>query len=325
MRLNEFGRKMAAEGGLLYCQHYFQHNILEAGAHWVDCPWRPVNNINGTDFPEPVPFAGDKRIFMAEQFYDLKNDKLRALHEGYITMCLDKTKDLPNVVHVLSDEYTGPEAFVRFWLETIAVWEKKTGRRVLVALSCTKDAQDAILADEELRKVVDIIDIRYWHYNTQGLWAPEAGKNLAPRQWMRKMKVGKTTKTEAYKAVSEYRRQYPDKAVAFFSQQYPDYGWAILMAGGSIANVRLQNSQLRADITTMKPTEEGGAWLLKGSKGMLAYVLSGEASVELNSGKYNVWSVDERSGEVRKVSKGVRHSGGKYKVMKGITWLERVK
>lgn len=48
----------------------------------------------------------------------------------------------------------------------------------MVALSCTKDAQDSILADPELSKVVDIIDIRYWHYNTKGLWAPQAGKIL---------------------------------------------------------------------------------------------------------------------------------------------------
>ena len=324
-RLNEFGRKMAAEGGLLYCQHYFQHNILEAGAHWVDCPWRPVNNINGTDFPEPVPFAGDKRIFMAEQFYDLNNSKLKALHAGYIRMCLEQTKELPNVVHVLSDEYTGPEAFVRFWLETIGEWERQTGRHVLVALSCTKDAQDAILADEALRNVVDIIDIRYWHYNTQGLWAPEAGKNMAPRQWMRKVRVGKTTKAEAYKAVSEYRRLYPDKAVTFFSQQYTDYGWAILMGGGSIANVPLQSGQLRADIATMKPSEEEGAWLLRSAKGLVGYVSSDEAQVELPAGKYNVWSIGERDGEVRKVAKGVKHGGGKYKLAKGVTWVEKVK
>jgi hypothetical protein len=61
---------------------YFQHNILEAGAHWVDCPWRPANNLNATDFPEPPPFRDSdgrepptyeagKRIFMAEQFYDV--------------------------------------------------------------------------------------------------------------------------------------------------------------------------------------------------------------------------------------------------------------
>ena len=36
-----------------------------------------ANNINNTGFPEPVPYAGDKRIFMAEQFYDISNPERR--------------------------------------------------------------------------------------------------------------------------------------------------------------------------------------------------------------------------------------------------------
>ena len=35
----------------------------------------------------------------------------------------------------------------QFWLDTIAEWQKETGKKVLVGLSCTKDVQDAILAD----------------------------------------------------------------------------------------------------------------------------------------------------------------------------------
>ena len=243
-RLNEFAQKAAQQNILLFNEHYFQHNILEAGAHWVDCPWRPVNNINGTDFPEPVPFAGDKRIFMAEQFYNEQNPILQPLHRQYIRMCLDQTKDQPNVIHSISAEYTGPLHFTRFWLKTVAEWEAETGCHPLIALSCTKDVQDSILADPELRKVVDIIDIRYWHYNTQGLWAPEGGRNMAPRQWMRKFKVGKTGFEEAYKSVMEYRTRYPEKAVTFFSQQYPTYGWAILLAGGSLPNIPLTSHLL---------------------------------------------------------------------------------
>ena len=133
-RLNEFANKAADHHILLINELYFQHNILEAGAHWVDCPWRPVNNINGTNFPEPVPFAGDKRIFMAEQFYNEQDSVLRPLHRQYIRMCLEQTKDLPNVVHSISAEYTGPLHFTRFWLETIAEWEAETGRHPLIAL-----------------------------------------------------------------------------------------------------------------------------------------------------------------------------------------------
>lgn len=67
-RLKEFAEKGSKDGLLLFHENYFQHNILEAGAHWVDCPWRSSNNINETGFPEPVPFAGDKRIFVADMF-----------------------------------------------------------------------------------------------------------------------------------------------------------------------------------------------------------------------------------------------------------------
>ena len=301
-RLNEFAGKAAEKGILLFHHHYFQHNILEAGAHWVDCPWRPVNNINYTPFPEPVPFAGDKRIFMAEQFYDEQNPVLRPLHRQYIRMCLDELKDQPNVVHLISAEYTGPLHFTRFWLQTIAEWEQETGCHPLVALSCTKDAQDSLLDDPVLNKVIDIIDIRYWHYNSDGLWAPEAGKNMAPRQWMRKMKVGKTGFNEAYRAVREYRERYPDKAVTFFAQQYPNYGWAILMAGGSLANVPIKNVGLGATllsaVSRMYPLDGTGCVALGSDAGYLVYPQEKSVSVPVVTGRYNVYAVDSRTGEV---------------------------
>lgn len=323
MRLNEYAEKGARRGQLLFNQHYFQHNILEAGAHWVDCPWRPVNNINGTGFPEPVPFTGDKRVFMAEQFYDINNAELRRLHRQFIIQCLENTKDNGNVVQLISDEYTGPLHFTRFWLETIAGWEKETGRDVLVALSCTKDAQDEILEDPILNKVVDIIDIRYWHYNTNGLWAPPAGKNMAPRQFMRKMKVGKTGFNEAYKAVREYRDRYPDKAVTFFAQQYPQYGWAILMAGGSCPNVRINNDKLKEDICGMKPTDGDNCVAMgNGDKGYLIYATGSNAGIDVAPGKYNIYKVDGKSGDVKLTIKSAKIEG-KYAVQDHIVWLER--
>lgn len=62
---------------------------------------------------------------MAEQFYDINNPILRPLHKQYIRQCLDNLKDKGNVVQLLSEEYTGPLHFTRFWLETIAEWEKR--------------------------------------------------------------------------------------------------------------------------------------------------------------------------------------------------------
>lgn len=331
-RLNEFAEEGAKKGILLFNQNYFQHNILEAGAHWVDCPWRPVNNINGTDFPEPMPFTGDKRIFMAEQFYNVNDPILRPLHKQYIRQCLDKLKDKGNVVQLLSEEYTGPLHFTRFWLETIAEWEKETGLHPMVALSCTKDAQDSILADPELSKVVDIIDIRYWHYNTKGLWAPQAGKNLAPRQFMRKMKVGKTGFAEAYNAVNEYRMKYPDKAVTFFSQQYPQYGWAILMAGGSCPNVKIESDKLLADLTKMSHISgEGNSdyqVIGNAETGYLIYThTDGDIALNIKAGKYALHEVNIKTGKVDTIKKS-ESTNGKYTISgKGsnkVYWLERL-
>ena len=323
MRLRQFAEKTDEKGIFLFHQHYFQHNILEAGAHWVDCPWRAVNNVNQTSFPEPVPFAGDKRIFMAEQFYNENDPVLRPLHRQYIRMCLDQLKDQPNVVHLISAEYTGPLHFTRFWLQTIAEWEQKTGHHPLVALSCTKDAQDVILADPILNMVVDIIDIRYWHYNTDGLWAPEAGKNMAPRQWMRKMPVGKTGFEEAYRAVREYRDRYPDKSVTFYSQQYPQYGWAVLMGGGSLPNVKISSEQLLKDITVMKPMDGKNCKMLGNeSCGYLIYRTGGNASVQLKPGTYTVCSVDEKTGDVKTTMKSAEINAV-YAPSHPIEWLQR--
>lgn len=302
-RLKEYAMKGGKQGLLLFNQNYFQHNILEAGAHWVDCPWRTVNNINKTDFPEPVPFTGDKRIFMAEYFYNEKDTILRHLHQQYIWQNLENFKDEQNVIQLISEEYTGPLHFTRFWLQTIAEWEKKTGRHPLIALSCTKDTQDSILADPNLNKVVDIIDIRYWHYKTDGIYAPEAGKNLAPRQFMRKMKVGKTGFMEAYKAVEEYRNKYPDKAVTFYAQQYPDYGWAILMAGGSIPNVKVDNRQFLSDITMMKTIDtKNNNYQMMGNSdnGYVIYSHTRQQiHLEIARGKYILWLINPRTGMMK--------------------------
>lgn len=326
-RMNSFAAQAASKGILLFNNHYFQHNILEAGAHWVDSPWRPVNNVNSTPFPEPVPFTGDKRIFMAEQFYDISNPTLRDLHRQYIRMCLEETKDQPNVVHLISAEYTGPEHFMRFWLQTIAEWEQQTGCHPLVAISATKDVQDALLADDELNKTIDIIDIRYWHYNEKGLWAPEGGKNLAPRQWMRKMPKGATSKENAYKAVREYTEKYPDKAVTFYAQDYPNYGWAILMAGGSMPNVQIDNRQLLQDVVTMRPTDAKDCYVLANdTKGYLIAPSADNATATVAEGRYNIYTIDRQTGHVALAEKR-QHLSGVFVISPqykdSVVWLQR--
>jgi hypothetical protein len=235
-RLAEFAALADQKGLVLLNHHYFQHNILEAGAHYADCPWRTANNINDTGFPEPPPYAGDKRIFLAEQFYDLSNETRVKLHRAYIRKCLDNFANRSNVIHLISAEYTGPVHFVRFWMDTIAQWEQETGKHALVALSTTKDVQDAILADAARARSIDVIDIRYWWYQTDGTpYAPHGGQNLAPRQHARVLKPKGTSAEQVERAVREYRTKYPSKAVIFSADGAERFGEAIRRAGGSLA------------------------------------------------------------------------------------------
>ncbi|MDR0893270.1 MAG: DUF6298 domain-containing protein [Mediterranea sp.] len=308
-RLKEFADKGASHGLLLFNENFFQHNILEAGAHWVDCPWRSVNNINHTGFPEPVNFAGDKRLFVGDMFYNLDDPVRKALYRQYIRQCLNAFKDNENVIQLTSAEFTGPLHFVQFWLDVIAEWETETGRKAKVALSATKDVQDAILTDPKRAPIVNIIDIRYWHYKTDGIFAPKGGQHLALRQHMRKMKVGKTTFTEAYKAVNEYRRKYPDKAVTFYAQNFPALGWAVLMAGGSCPVVPCTDKAFLQDAAAMNiqpgDTDSYKA-LVKSGIGSIIYSQSGQSiPVQLTPGKYTLKYIQPTSGEVKVLHKSI--------------------
>lgn len=254
-RLKQFAGLADQKGLVLVHQNYFQHNILEAGAHWADFPWRTANNINNTGFPEPPPYAGDKRIFMAEQFYDVNHPVRREIHKAYIRKCLDNFKENNNVIQLISAEYTGPMTFTRFWIDVISQWQQEIGKKVIVGLSATKDVQDSVLADPVRSAVIDLIDIRYWQYRKDGsLYAPEGGKNLAPRQYARLIDTGKTSFEQVYRAVREYRDKYPEKAVIYSFNDNDELGWAVFMAGGSMAGIpAVEDPDFLKDAARMTP------------------------------------------------------------------------
>jgi hypothetical protein len=285
-RLKEFADICDERGLVLFNENYFQHNIIEAGAHWVDCPWRPANNINATGFPEPPPFAGDKRIFMAEQFYDVTNPVRRALHRGFIRQSLDNFTNNANVIQFTSAEFTGPKSFVEFWLDTIGDWEQETGHKALVALSAPKDVQDAILGDPQRGAVVDVIDFQYWWQTDKGLFAPNGGQNLAPRQFERQWKGSRPNDENLAQMAAEYRRQFPDKAVI---NHFNQGSWAYLCAGGSLPNLpKTTDKQLLAAIPQMQPWLADATqklWVQRApGKHCLIYSGSGsEVSVDLSA------------------------------------------
>jgi hypothetical protein len=332
-RLHDFARLCDQRGLILFHQNYFQHNILEAGAHWVDCPWRPANNVNDMGLPEPPPFIGDKRIFMAPFFYDV-SDPRRALHRGYIRQCLDNFADCTNVIQMTSGEFSGPLEFTRFWLDTIIEWEHEHGRRILVALSAPKNVQDAILADPARAPFVDVIDIRYWSYTAVGgLYAPDGGQNLTPRQHLRQTKLKPGGSEAIVKAVREYRTRYPDKAVTYYADlNCPSArdGWAVLLGGGSLPSVQL-SAQLARIVPSLSPTDgivdSKGQWCLANKNGdFLVYCERAGDELSLNlpkdSRRLHVHWIDSRSGESRS-DEEVANSGPLRLVAKtNVLWLE---
>lgn len=318
-RLAEFAKLAKEKGKILIHQNYFQHNILEAGAHWADSPWRPANNINNTDFPEPPPYSGDKRIYLAEQFYDINHPVRKELHRLYIRQCLNNFIGQSNVIQSISAEYTGPLHFVEFWLDVIAEWEKETGEDVLVALSTPKDVQDAILNDRVRSKLIDVIDIQYWAYRVDGsVYAPPGGVNLAPRQHARKVKPGKRSFESVYRGVSEYRTQFPDKAVIYTEGHHTDHGWAIFMGGGSMPalDFPLPDNFLKA-VSEMGPSENVGntksvLMLENEGIGQIIYTKSnGPIEVDLKDykGNFNVRFLNPKTGKFLEKQKTVQ--GGK--------------
>ena len=269
-RLKKFADLADQKGLVLINQNYFQHNIIEAGAHWADFPWRPANNINYTGFPEPPPYAGDKRIFLAQQFYNENHPVRRPLHEAFIRKCLDNFSDNSCVIQYIGEEFTGPFHFVRFWLETIQKWEKETGKKETIGLAVTKDVQDSVLNDPKLAAIVDLIDIRYWFYRADGSsYSPKGGLNLSPRQHARLIKPGQSSFEQVYRAIREYHSRFPEKAVTFSAEGYDAFGWAVFMSGGSLAAIpSVQPPGFLESASGMSVTECAGEGLYQLQNGL---------------------------------------------------------
>lgn len=219
-RLQTFAALAERKGLVLYHNYYNNHNVVESGAHWVDCPLRPVNCIQDTGLTEPPPFT-DGRIYIADEFYDITHPERRRIHAAYIRKTLDELGDMPNVVHSVAFQYSGPLEFQRFYLDTVKQWQEEHGVHPKIALIAAKDVTDAILNDPRYEPLIDVIDTRYWQYTQQGdLYAPNGGQNRAFRE-MRRERFGRgaaevppaTLPAQVVKQVREYKDRFPDKAV----------------------------------------------------------------------------------------------------------------
>lgn len=322
-RLSKFAEICEERGLVLFHQNYFQHNIIEAGAHWTDSPWRTANNINNTGFPEPPPYAGDKRIFQAELFYDVTQPTRRALQEGYIRQCLANFATNANVIQFTSAEFTGPLHFMQFWIDTVAEWERQNrSAHPIIALSCTKDVQDAILADKERSTTVDVIDFRYWWRTDKGEFAPPGGKNLAPRQFERQWRGGRPSDANLAGMAAEYRAKFPGKPLIC---DFDAAGWGWVCAGGSMPRLpKTIDTKLLAAIPRMQPWAEAsreGRWVLREGDRQMLICGGGELDLSGLTGVYRINAVDALTG---KVTRGeVVQAGGKVSLLKTVVWVTR--
>ncbi|QHS62614.1 DUF6298 domain-containing protein [Chitinophaga agri] len=313
-RLQQFADHADRQGQVLIHQQYFQHNIIEAGAHYADFPWRPANNVNNTGFPEPPPYAGGKRIFMSEQFYDTTNTIRNQLHRAYIRQCLDNFSNNHNVIQLIGAEFTGPLHFVDFWTDVISNWEKEKQQHPVIGLSTTKDVQDALLQDAQRAGVIDLIDIRYWHYQENGTaYAPQGGLHLAPRQHARLLKPKRSNEKEVYRAVREYRDKYPGKAVMYSADSYDKYGWAVFMAGGSLASIpSIADPGFLSAAAGMHPADIPGLWALTNDHGDYIIYTGGAATIDIPgiTTAFNAVWVDAANGKTLVSKKNIKAGTG---------------
>jgi hypothetical protein len=332
-RLREFGELCVRNGLVFHHNLYNTHNLLEIPPHWVDYPWRPANNVNNTGLPEPPPIEPGDRIHVANQVYDIGNPVLRRLHRAFLLHELDELGGLRSVFLSLGAQFAGPLAFQEFFQDTVAEWEKKTGRTARVELATSKDITDAIMANPARARQVAVIDMRYWQYRPDGtLWAPEGGRNLAFREAVNR-DFGRnadqppdTTPYQVYRQVREYRDKFP--AVAIVAWHGGAGPIPVLMAGGAQALMRnpsagqgqgttVDRTPLDAFVrerlagALMKMSPRDGvtkdaerAWCLADDRGerVLLYSLAGE-SIELakplaGSRYTGVW-FDPRTGGAR--------------------------
>ena len=343
-RFREFGQLCDRNGLVLYHNLYNTHNTLEIPPHWIDYPWRPANNINNTGLPEPPPIEPGNHLHVANEVYDVSNPVRRALHRAFILHELDELGEARNLFFCLGAQFAGPLSFQEFFQDTVAEWEKKTGRTVRIQLATSKDITDAILAEPVRARQVAVIDMRYWQYRPDGsLWAPPAGRNLAFREMITKDfgrsddTPANTTPLQVYRQVREYHDRYPDKAIVAWN------GGAgpipILMAGG--AQVLMRNpsgghgqgktvdktplddfvrEQLATTLMNMKPRDGAAAdpdqnWCLADDLGatVLLYSLAGPSITlvqALPQGRYSGLWFDPRTGSTHAMEAPVSLTAG---------------
>jgi hypothetical protein len=195
-------------------------------------------------------------------------------------------------------------------LDEVQKWKDETGKKGIIGLSATKDVQDAILNDAQRAKTVDAIDIRYWYYKEDGsAYAPQGGLNLAPRQHARKIKTGKETDDQVYRAVREYREKYPEKVILYSTDGSSRFGWPALMGGASLPNIpKIALPVFYSALSQMKlvagNTFSDNIWTLENKGNSYLFYIKTEKEVILDlslyKGDFEVYAINAATGNFTK-------------------------
>ena len=145
---------------------------------------------------------------------------------------------------------------------------------------------------------------------------------MAQRQYMRKIRTGSVRFEDVYRAVSEYRTQYPDKAVIYSAPKHPEMCWASLMAGGSCAAIPVKDHEFLAEVSKMKPSpSKDGTFMLKGENGMLIYSNERNSDrLDIGKNKYILYTINGETGEISRIKE---ISDAFSPPERGIFWLKK--
>ncbi|MBC7931432.1 MAG: hypothetical protein H7Z38_12790, partial [Rubrivivax sp.] len=282
----------------------------------------------------------------------------------YIRKSLDVLKDNANVVYGIDREYTGPLAFVNFWLDTIAEWEKENEKKVYVSLEIPKAEMDAVLEDPVRGRMISAVDFHGWVYRPDGvLFAIRGGINKAPREQLgdiitvsefaalRARVTGPAyeganianspayqelrkslwdgSKPMRYRALREYKDRYPALVLLSERDEYPALSLALEREIPRAIRVGTRPAPLVRDHT------ESSWAMAEPGKNYVVYSMAGER-VELDLARdksvYSVSWLDSSTG--RLVKNAARVRGGNVVTLDPpspgagspwVAWLSRVR
>jgi hypothetical protein len=177
-----------------------------------------------------------------------------------------------------------------------------------------------------------VIAFRYWWQTDKGLYAPEGGQNLSPRQFQRQLGGGAPSDINLATMAAEYRANFPAKPVIAASEQglnLSHSGWAYVCAGGSMPNLpRTTDAALLSAIPLMQPWTEASKndrWVLREPGKQYLVYSSGDTPLDLPGelGPFRIRAVNMRTGEIAPQSQTIPAVGAH--VPRGVVWLTLAK